>query len=228
MKKLAIFLSVLALPLNPATAADEPPKIIFTNTSHTFGTIPQGKKIEHAFTFTNGGKRPLLIERVRTSCGCTVADIPSRMVEPGKSGSIKAVFDSTNFSGPVTKIVYVHSNDPQLPVASLTLSGIVSEQISVNPRQINLGVIKRGTSREILISVDSREEKITVTGTRTSGPQARAVVRKETAKQGKAAEVLVTITPTAEDRMLSGYIMVMTDHPVKREISIPFFGSVSP
>lgn len=219
----------LALTAVIAAAADANPKIAFPEARSSFGTIMQGQKIDHTFTFKNEGKRPLLIERVKTSCGCTVAEIPSRTIEPGKSGSIKTVFDSTNFAGPVSKLIYVYSNDPQLPVATLTLYGTISEQIVVSPRQINAGTVKKGYSNESVITIQNTDNKpITLKAVRTSAPQAKAVIVKDYAKPGDRAEIRVTITPASEDRMLSGYIIISTNHPVKGEITVPFYGAVAP
>src|SRR5436190_741586 len=59
--------------INPAEVK-ELPVLIFTDTSHDFGAMQAGERVEHEFTFKNEGKSPLLISGTSTSCGCTVAD----------------------------------------------------------------------------------------------------------------------------------------------------------
>jgi hypothetical protein len=53
----------------------------------------------------------LLVTNVHAQCGCTTPDPPKEPIAPGAEGVIKAKFNSTNFSGHVTKEVYVEANN---------------------------------------------------------------------------------------------------------------------
>ena len=63
------------------------------------------------FTFwlTNVSKEPVLVHRVRTSCGCTAAQLPETpwSIAPGASGPIKVTMDLRGKRGSVTKAVMV-------------------------------------------------------------------------------------------------------------------------
>ncbi len=217
---LSLFLTTQLLAATPRLAVDQP--------TFNFGAITQGKKVDHVFTFTNKGDAPLTIEQVRTSCGCTAANIASRLIEPGKKGEVKVTFDSTNFAGNISKTVFVHSNDPQLPIYSLILQGSVIEEIPVTPRQLNLGTIKAGGTGEAFITIDNRSDKpLTLKSVRTTNPRISATLSKNLLKPGESGKVSITATPGAEDRSLNGYIFVTTDHPAKPEISIPVFAALS-
>ncbi|MCC6152445.1 MAG: DUF1573 domain-containing protein, partial [Candidatus Hydrogenedentes bacterium] len=51
-----------------------------------FGTVRQAAIVKHTFQVTNTGKEPVTVNRVQTTCGCTVADVPKNtVIEPGKS-----------------------------------------------------------------------------------------------------------------------------------------------
>jgi hypothetical protein len=80
------------------------------STSRNFGTIPEGRKLEVAFRFVNSGTKPLIIERVQPSCGCTVAEQPGEPILPGKTGEIKASFNSEGRVGINHKKLYVYAN----------------------------------------------------------------------------------------------------------------------
>src|SRR3546814_20299030 len=41
------------------------------NDTYDFGTVKEGEKVEHEFTFTNTGSQPLNVSTVQASCGCT-------------------------------------------------------------------------------------------------------------------------------------------------------------
>lgn len=97
------------------------PGIEFKETSHNFGKIIEGSKVDYTFSFTNKGKKTLEIKDVRTSCGCTAALISEKSIAPGKSGTIKIEFDSADRMGKQSKTIVVVSNDPGEPQKSLTI-----------------------------------------------------------------------------------------------------------
>jgi hypothetical protein len=75
-----------------------------------YGKIAEGQKLEVAFRFKNTGDKPLVIESVRPSCGCTVADPPKEPVAPGAEGVIKGSFDSNGKQGEQHKTLFVTAN----------------------------------------------------------------------------------------------------------------------
>ena len=98
---------------SPKTAgkSDEKQAIItFDKKEHDFGTLLQGEVVTYSFHFTNTGNAPLLISSVNSSCGCTVGSYPHEPIAPGKSGSIKATYDSKTHYGQQNRTLTVMSN----------------------------------------------------------------------------------------------------------------------
>ncbi len=132
MKKLYIILSLVVLCFlttdctkktkiivhNPVTAeggrvskADpNGPKIQFDETTYDFGTVMQGERLSHTFTFTNTGKSDLLISSATASCGCTTSQPPRTPIRPGEKGELKVQFDSKTKQGPVENTIRVAAN----------------------------------------------------------------------------------------------------------------------
>ncbi len=89
---------------------DSFPVITFKENHIDIGTLVKGEKKEVVFHFTNTGNVPLVIEVV-TACKCTDLEWPKNPVNPGESGEIRAVFDSTNQEiGKVEKTVDIIAN----------------------------------------------------------------------------------------------------------------------
>jgi Protein of unknown function (DUF1573) len=80
------------------------------STTHDYGTIAEGRKLEVTYRFVNSGDKPLIISRVQPSCGCTVAEQPEEPILPGKEGVIKATFNSEGRIGINHKKLYVMAN----------------------------------------------------------------------------------------------------------------------
>lgn len=92
-----------------AQTADSTVVINFTETVHDYGTIDQGSDGSYEFKFTNDGKSPLILNNVRSSCGCTVPSWTKEPVQPGKEGTIKVKYN-TAIAGSFNKSVTVNSN----------------------------------------------------------------------------------------------------------------------
>ncbi|MBS1599229.1 MAG: DUF1573 domain-containing protein [Bacteroidetes bacterium] len=75
-----------------------------------FGKIGEGRKLDVTFRFKNTGDKPLIIQKVQPSCGCTVAEQPNEPVLPGEEGVIKASFNSEGRIGINHKTLYVTAN----------------------------------------------------------------------------------------------------------------------
>jgi hypothetical protein len=102
--------------------------IQWLDTVKDMGTIEEGQKVEVNFRFRNSGDKPLVIERVTPTCGCTVADPPKEPIAPGKEGEIKGVFDSNGRMGPNHKTLTVLANTKPSQEKLLVFNVIVNKK----------------------------------------------------------------------------------------------------
>lgn len=220
-------ITALILTFSISAIAATAPELVVEKPVFEFGTIPQGEKVEHAFVLKNKGSAPLTIKNTRTSCGCTVANASSSVIQPGKNTVIKASFDSSNFFGNVAKTISVETNDPKTPVFVLTLKGTIVEEITTSPRQVNLGTLKTGASKEVTIIIENKGNKqLKLTDVKSSLPQTTVRVARSVINPGGTGIISVIATARNDDRMLSGYLTIKTSSPSKPLITIPVFGSV--
>jgi hypothetical protein len=101
----------------PGTARDTAQftTVQWLDSTRDFGKIEEGQMLEVSFRFRNTGNKPLVIERVQPSCGCTVAEQPKEPVPPGAEGQIKATFNSQGKSGINHKSLNVFANMKDAP-----------------------------------------------------------------------------------------------------------------
>lgn len=66
----------------------------FDKMVHDFGDVEPETDVFTQFTVTNTGKRPLIIEHVSASCGCTTPKKPEKPIPPGQSDIIEVKFKS--------------------------------------------------------------------------------------------------------------------------------------
>lgn len=84
------------------------------------GLLDEG--VEAVFHFENTGEKPVRIERIRSSCGCTVPTLAKRLYEPGESGEIRAKFTFGGRSGEQRKAVRVYTDEARAAPIRLSLS----------------------------------------------------------------------------------------------------------
>lgn len=64
----------------------------FDKEKHDFGNVGPDSDNKTDFTVTNTGDKPLIIEDVSASCGCTMPKKPEGPILPGESDVIEVVF----------------------------------------------------------------------------------------------------------------------------------------
>ncbi len=107
MKKILTLIAVVMFSLVAAAQAE----IKFDKTSHNFGTFSEAQPQTVTFTFTNTGDKPLIVQQVFTSCGCTVAEYTKTEVKPGEKGSVTATYNGKGQTlGHIKKMITVRTN----------------------------------------------------------------------------------------------------------------------
>ena len=106
------------------------PSIKFSSTEFDFGTIQMGEMVTCDFAYENTGNGDLIITKVDSDCGCTIANFATKAIKPGEKSSIEAIFDSNGLPGFQIKKITVHSNAGK-PVI-LTVSAVVDFELNSN------------------------------------------------------------------------------------------------
>ena len=122
MKKVItlMFIGLFALTVS---AQEKVAKIEFASETIDYGTIEKGADGVRVFKFTNTGDAPLIITKVKSSCGCTVPKKPEEPIMPGETGEIEVKYDTKRVM-PIRKTITVTSN-AQRPTIALKIKGNV-------------------------------------------------------------------------------------------------------
>ena len=122
MKNLIAFAVLLFVGI----AAQAQAKIEFEQETIDYGEIEYKSDGVRTFVFTNTGDEPLVIDNVKSTCGCTVPEKPKEAIAPGEKGEIKVKY-ATNRPGPIRKTITVYSNADQSPYP-LKIKGYVKKE----------------------------------------------------------------------------------------------------
>lgn len=120
MKKILLFtLSLIAFfAVQAQTEATAPEVLSLKETEFDFGKIPQGKPVYHTFEIINKSEKPLKLDNVSASCGCTTPEWSRDEIAPGATAVIKVGYNAAT-EGPFDKPVTISYNGGQTKVLKI-------------------------------------------------------------------------------------------------------------
>ena len=101
------------------------PKFSLTNRDSVFDfcMIEEGDVVKHEFLFQNTGSEPLYINNITCALHNVKFKWPSRIIKPGKTGTIMVTYSSFMDVGTVAGDIFISSNATKEPFAPLHIKG---------------------------------------------------------------------------------------------------------
>ena len=127
------------------------PKISLEKQLHDFGEVAPKEKYTCEFSFRNIGTGLLKINRVISSCSCTVSELEQKDFAPGDSGVIKVAYESSAIEGPASRYLHISSNDPSNPKVQLRLKADIIPRVTVKPIEFKIDLKKKDYNIEPLV-----------------------------------------------------------------------------
>ena len=226
LKRSVLF--VMTLLLMVAVGLAEPlPRIEPEQAVFDFGEVMRGQTVAHTFVFHNAGDAELIVDRVKSTCGCTGVLLSEKNIPPGGKGTVKATFNSSRFNGAVKKNILLYSNDPSGQPMTFTVKGVVIIPLEANPARLVFGEVPVGQAKTIsAVLTNQSAQTVELTNLRTSNTAFRAEVDLSVLESNATTELRVTATPDAKTTNLGGAVLIQIDQPGIDEISIPVSGRV--
>ena len=173
-----------------------------------FHRTPQDKFVEAKFTFKNTGSTPVTIEKVRTSCGCTTADLPKKTYAPGEQGELAVKFSFGGRVGAQRKLVRVFSTDRGDEPTVLDLTVFINEPVTVSPGLLLWRVGSPDAAKTVQLTM-SPEQPVKVKSVSSTNPRVTASL--QTVKAGE--QYLISVKPADTTAREAAEIKVETDFP---------------
>lgn len=112
-----VFFCLVLVAMVPSTKA----QLAFDETSLEAQAKIEDTTAQMEFRFKNIGKRPVLIKKLQTSCGCTTATVEKQIYLPGSTGKVVATVKIGSLHGTIEKTVLVQTDDPDDPDIKLSV-----------------------------------------------------------------------------------------------------------
>jgi hypothetical protein len=140
----------------------KPPRVSFDHVVYELGEIRQGEVVAHDFSFRNLGELDLTVDRTRSTPECAVTLPAGSTVKREGSGIVRVELDTSDQAGELRRTITVYTNDPRKRTVLLTLAGSVVADVAVEPNQLYVGSVTRGSLVERTFTVTPRNASIRV------------------------------------------------------------------
>jgi hypothetical protein len=233
---LLLALALLALPIlaqtdagtNAPAVTNSGPRIELAEDLFDFGRIEAGRVVSHDFAFTNAGNQTLEIRDIDASCGCTTIGEWDHKVEPGKSGIIPLMLNTTELTGPTLKNIKLTCNDPSQPRLVLYMKVDVYKLVDARPKTASFAFgpdFQANQTRTIWIT-NNMEQAVTVRKPAFTNDSFKAELN--TIIDGSIFQLLVTAVPPLPEGTTVFPITIPTSSPKMPEIAVNVYASVQP
>lgn len=121
-------------------ATKVPHEIIVTPSPANLGVIAIEKTpmlFRNVITITNGTEEPVGVEHLKSSCGCTVADISDKVLNPGQSTHLDLEIGSSSL-GPGQSTLFIGFDNPKTPAIEIPVRFELVESVRVRPNYLDL------------------------------------------------------------------------------------------
>ncbi len=185
-----------------------------------FGKVEPKSKNNGEFILTNNGKEVLEIEKVGKSCGCTVPELKTKVLQPGQSVPLSVTYSANNRPGKVTKNVWIETKAPHKPKRlTMKLTAEIVRYLKATPEKLKLNIQEQSEPQKLVIeSTDGTEFKITKAYCNTDG------LTVDFDKEAKANKHELTLKTNIEGLRKSqhGTIIVSVDHAKAKDIKVSY------
>jgi hypothetical protein len=228
-----LLISLLIL-LLAATAAQgqEWARKMFKETSHDFGNVARGAKTQYRFKFENKYEEPLHIVGVRSSCGCTSAEVTKHDLKTWETGEVIATFNTNAFLGNHSATVTVTFDKPFAAEVQLQVTGNIKGEVTLQPGIVELGSVEAGHTAEKRISVTrdvTRDGKggWQIVDVRSANTNYEVeVIETHRSNVQVAYDLVVRLKPTSPPGYVKDQLYLITNDAKSTQIAVDVEGRV--
>lgn len=214
--------------------SEEGPRIVFEESQWDFGKVKEGAVLTHNFVFRNNGDSSLIIQRVKTSCGCTAALASTQEIPPGQKGEIQVKFHTRGYAGNVSKFIFVESNDSDQPRKRLVVSADIEvpprPQIQIRNLSQDVGLILEGEALSTQTTIVNKgERKLRVEFSHKQAAffhKGKEIDSSIAVAPGKKVDIEIKIPALQKKGLLREYVMIESNDPRRPRMSLYISGYV--
>ena len=186
---------------------------MFDETTHDFGTVARGAKVEHTFTVENIYEEDAHIASVSSSCGCTTPTVSRRSLKTWEKAQITASVDTRGYYGRKDATITVTFDRPYQAEVRLNVYTYIRSDVVVQPGSVQFGTVAQGAGGQHTVSVSyAGRPDWQIVDVETHHPHLDAHVEKTNAPIGQVVyNLVVTLKKEAPVGRLTDHLVLVTN-----------------
>lgn len=162
------------------------------STSHDFGYVARGSKVEHRFKITNRYKEDVHISGVSASCRCATPSVAKDTLKTWESGDLVVTFNTHLFLGHRSATITVNIDKPFPATVYLQVSGYIRSDVVLEPQGVDFGSVDQGgtASKTVRVKYAGRSDW-KITDVRSTNPNYEVEVKEVSRATGEVVYDLV-------------------------------------
>jgi hypothetical protein len=186
---------------------------MFEKTSHDFGTVARGAKVEYDFVIENIYEEDVQIESVRSSCGCTVPQIVQKSLKTWERSAIKATVDTRGFLGRKDATLTVVLSKPFPAEVQLHVYVFIRGDVVVQPGVVKFGNVAEGVAARQTVQVSyAGRNDWRINEVESANPHVSAQAVETERRVGSVKyDVVVTLNASAPAGYIQDHLVLVTN-----------------
>lgn len=196
------------------------PRAVTPFTTFSFGDVYGGEVISQIFIIRNDGDADLQIKGFIAGCGCAATRWDS-VIAPGKEGTATLEVQTVSQSGGIFKTAEMHTNDPDRPTITFSLSANVLKgtrirqgryigPVFLSPETRAAMYASAGKTSTIEFSITADNTPVKILG--VEGGTKHFASQVEVIEPGRSYKIVVKSLPIETGDLYTDHLRVVTDN----------------
>ena len=214
---------VLLLGLAASACGQDWAKKMFSDTSHDFGKVARGAKVEYKFTIENIYEEDAHISACYSSCECTTPQLDKRFLKTWEKAELTALVNTRDYFGQRDVTITVKFDAPFPAEVQVHIHAHIRSDVVVQPEEVQFGTVKLGSTlqRQVRINYAGRGDwKILSVESANPALQTQLV---ETARVGNKVsyDLITTLKGDAPVGYIKDNLFLVTNDSVTQTTRFP-------
>ncbi len=198
----------------PVPIVSSAPTVLkFSPENVDFGEINVSEKRDVSVLVKNAGASVVNVTEVRGNCGCLRLDMPKKELQPGESQPLNMTFIGQSGRRAESYLVTLLTDEPGMPVVSLTVHGRVVQVFIVEPQTLYYEYVAKDHAKTMDCTITRCDGKpFKIQNIAASHPEFTFSWAPVSGSNQSVYKILATVRAPTPGVLTEG-VAILTDHP---------------
>jgi hypothetical protein len=202
-------------------------KAMFDHTTHNFGVVARGAKVEHRFIIENSYEEDVHIKSVESSCSCSKVQVNRQLLKTWEKAEVLVTVDTRTFMGQKDATIKVVFDQPFYPPnfaeVQLHVHTYIRSDIVVQPGAVLFGSVAQGAGAAQTLAVKyAGRDDWRIAKVECANPSIEANAVETSRSPGKANYNLsIRLKPDAPPGYVRDQLVLVTNDFDMRSARVP-------